>query len=113
MLFACITREDTVHLPPQRVDELKERERQYYLGLKADGKLRTYYLQSGRNGNILIFEVASAEELHRLVMLGPLALYQRTEVYPLLPLPNLGNLTHEMALNPNTRVGGTSCSSQS
>lgn len=32
-------------------------------------------------------------------MLGPLALYQKTQVFPLLALPSLGNLTQVMADN--------------
>ena len=98
MLIACITREDTRHLSPRQVDELRERERQYYRSLQASPELnRSYFAQSGQGGNVLIFEVASPEELHHLVMLGPMALYQKTDVYPLLPLPELGDLILTLA----------------
>ncbi len=99
MLIACITREDTRHLPPRQVEDLREREQRYYLGLKAEGRLHSYFVQRGRGGNVLVFDVASPEELHRLIMLGPLALYQKTQIYPLLALHGLGNLTQVMADN--------------
>jgi muconolactone delta-isomerase len=99
MLIACITREDTRHLLPQQVEELREREQQYYLGLKAEGGLHSYFVQRGGGGNVLIFDVESPEELHRFLMLGPLALYQKTQIFPLLALKSLGSLTRAMADN--------------
>nr|AXM42921.1 muconolactone delta-isomerase [Pyxidicoccus fallax] len=99
MLIACITQEDPRHLSASQVEELRERERRYYLGLRAEGKLHSYFVRRGGGGNVLIFDVASHEELHRLVLMGPLSMFQKSQVFPLMALQSLGNLTHAMAEN--------------
>ncbi|MDC7223090.1 MAG: muconolactone Delta-isomerase family protein [Spirochaetales bacterium] len=96
MLFACITEENLRTLSQEEVARMRLKEKDYYRKLVTLKKLRSYHVQAGSRGNVLLFDVDSAEEMHRLLMLGPLAMFQNTSVYPLMTLPQLGDLPEEM-----------------
>jgi muconolactone delta-isomerase len=97
MYIACITTEDTRSLDGATVGDLRRREGEHYRRLAAEGLLHVYYPLREERGNLLVFAVASFEQMHRQIMLGPMALYQRTSVYPLMSIQALGDLTGRMA----------------
>jgi muconolactone delta-isomerase len=97
MLIACLTKEEPRNLSAAELARLRAKARTYYVGLVAELKLYAYYERRESHGQILIFDVESFAEMHRLVMLGPLAMYQQTSIYPLMPVQALGSLTSEMS----------------
>jgi muconolactone delta-isomerase len=96
VLIACFTREEPRNLEAARLAELRLLERAYYRRLRDSRILRNHYLYNYGRGNLLIFEVGSVEEMHRHVMLSPMALYQQTTIYPLMAMQALRDLTARM-----------------
>jgi len=51
--------------------------------LEATGKIEAYYHLIGQQGQMVIADVSSDEELSRLIGDDPLFFYSRREIYPL------------------------------
>jgi len=55
----------------------------YFDGLEKEGKIETSYHLIGQQGNVLIVDVDSDEELTRIVSEDPLFFQSEREIYPL------------------------------
>jgi uncharacterized protein YciI len=55
----------------------------YLDGLEKDGKIEVSYHMIGQQGDLLIVEVSSEEELTRIVGDDPLFFYSQREVFPI------------------------------
>lgn len=75
-------------LDPQRVEDLKAREKERAQQLQRDGRWRHLWRVAGRYANISVFDVSSTEELHELLSELPLFPYLEIEVTPLAPHPS-------------------------
>lgn len=75
-------------LDPQRVEDLKAREKERAQQLQREGRWRHLWRIAGHYANISVFDVDSAEELHELLSELPLFPYLEIEVTPLVPHPS-------------------------
>ena len=55
----------------------------YFDGLEKEGKIETSYHLIGQQGNVLIVDVHSDEELTKIVSEDPLFFQSEKEIYPL------------------------------
>ena len=78
-------------MPPERVDELTGRERQYSQALQRDGRWPHLWRVAGRWANVSVLDVSSVEELHELLSGLPLFPYLDIRVTPLARHPNAIN----------------------
>jgi uncharacterized protein YciI len=60
----------------------------YLDGLEKDGKIEVSYHMIGQQGDLLIVEVNSEEELTRIVGDDPLFFYSERQVYPITSREN-------------------------
>lgn len=73
---------------PERVEELKRREKERAQELQRDGRWRHLWRVAGRYANVSVFDVESAEELHELLSSLPLFPFLDIEVTPLVRHPS-------------------------
>lgn len=75
-------------MPKETADALKSRERELAQSLQHSGKWRHLWRVVGRYANVSIFDVASAAELHDLLLSLPLFPYMKIEVEALCRHPS-------------------------
>lgn len=75
-------------MPKETADALKSRERELAQSLQRSGKWRHLWRVVGRYANVSIFDVASAAELHDLLLSLPLFPYMKIEVEALCRHPS-------------------------
>jgi muconolactone D-isomerase len=89
MLF-CV--EMTVNIPldsdPIKMDEIKRAEKARAIEIQESGQWPHLWRVSGKYSNISIFDVASNDELHALLMSLPLFPYMDIKVTPLSQHPS-------------------------
>lgn len=89
MLFKV---EMTVNIPldadPSAIDAIKKQEKEYSQNLQQSGKWRHIWRVAGQYANVSIFDVASTEELHSLLLALPLYPYMTMKVEALCRHPS-------------------------
>lgn len=75
-------------MPPAQAEQLKQSERELAQNLQRSGKWRHLWRLAGQYANVSIFDVASVEELHNLLISLPLFPYMQIEVTPLCRHPS-------------------------
>lgn len=75
-------------MPPAQAEQLKQSERELAQNLQRSGKWRHLWRLAGQYANFSIFDVASVEELHNLLISLPLFPYMQIEVTPLCRHPS-------------------------
>lgn len=75
-------------MPAEQASELKATEKALSQKLQEQGKWRHIWRSAGEYSNFSIFDVASHEELHEIMMSLPLYPYMDVEVTPLLRHPS-------------------------
>jgi len=89
MLFKVTMNVQLPHgMPQETADALKSSERELAHSLQRSGKWRHLWRVVGRYANISIFDVASATELHDLLLSLPLFPYMQIEVEALCRHPS-------------------------
>jgi muconolactone D-isomerase len=89
MLFkVCMTVRLPHDMDPAQADALKTRERSIAQELQRSGKWRHLWRIAGRYANVSIFDVASADELHALLLSLPLFPYMDVDVEALCRHPS-------------------------
>lgn len=76
------------HLSETEVSDLKNREKALAQQLQQSGKWRHLWRIAGQYANTSIFDVASNEELHNLLLSLPLYPFMQIEVTPLCRHPS-------------------------
>jgi muconolactone D-isomerase len=76
------------HLSETEVNDLKSREKALAQQLQQSGKWRHLWRIAGQYANTSIFDVASNEELHNLLLSLPLYPFMQIEVTPLCRHPS-------------------------
>lgn len=76
------------HLSETEVNDLKGREKALAQQLQQSGKWRHLWRIAGQYANTSIFDVASNEELHNLLLSLPLYPFMQIEVTPLCRHPS-------------------------
>jgi len=76
------------HLSETEVNDLKSREKTLAQQLQQSGKWRHLWRIAGQYANTSIFDVASNEELHNLLLSLPLYPFMQIEVTPLCRHPS-------------------------
>ena len=77
-----------IDMPPAQAEQLKQSERELAQSLQRSGKWRHLWRLAGQYANFSIFDVASVEELHNLLISLPLFPYMQIEVTPLCRHPS-------------------------
>lgn len=75
-------------MPPAQAEQLKQSERELAQNLQRSGKWRHLWRLAGQYANVSIFDVASVEELHNLLISLPLFPYMQIEVTPMCRHPS-------------------------
>ena len=75
-------------MPEAEADAIKAREREYAQGLMRDGRWLHIWRIAGRYANASVFDVASNDELHKLLSGLPLFPYMDIEVTALARHPS-------------------------
>jgi len=70
-------------VPLEKLATLMPAQFKYLDELEATGKIEAYYHLIGQQGQMVIADVSSDEELSRLIGDDPLFFYSRREIYPL------------------------------
>lgn len=77
-----------IDMPPAQAEQLKQSERELAQSLQRSGTWRHLWRLAGQYANFSIFDVASVEELHNLLISLPLFPYMQIEVTPLCRHPS-------------------------
>lgn len=77
-----------IDMPPAQAEQLKQSERELAQSLQRSGAWRHLWRLAGQYANFSIFDVASVEELHNLLISLPLFPYMQIEVTPLCRHPS-------------------------
>ncbi len=72
-----------VERPTAEMFNVVARQPDYAKRLEADGKLVARYHLVGKHGGAWIYDVASNEELERLLAMAPVYNFARYDIYPL------------------------------
>ena len=75
-------------LPAAEAEEIKAREKAYSQGLQRDGRWPHLWRVVGVYANYSVFDVASNDELHRLLSQLPLFPFMTLQVTPLAQHPS-------------------------
>ena len=75
-------------MPEAEAEELKGRERAYSQRLQQEGSWRHIWRVAGRYANVSVFDVASVDELHELLVGLPLFPYMDIKVTALAQHPS-------------------------
>jgi muconolactone D-isomerase len=75
-------------MPPERANEIKDREKTYSQSLQRDGRWRHIWRIVGEYSNFSLFDVSSNDELHELLTGLPLFPYMDIAVTPLAHHPS-------------------------
>jgi muconolactone D-isomerase len=75
-------------MPPEQAAALKTDEKALAQRLQEEGKWRHLWRIAGQYANVSVFDVASNEELHALLLSLPLFPYMQIDVMPLCRHPS-------------------------
>jgi muconolactone D-isomerase len=75
-------------MPPEQAAALKADEKALAQRLQDEGKWRHLWRIAGQYANVSVFDVASNEELHALLLSLPLFPYMQIDVMPLCRHPS-------------------------
>lgn len=70
--------------PPEKLQEINQRETARSMQLVREGKLKRIFRIVGQRANFSIWEVASPEELHQTLTSLPLHPYMDVTVWPII-----------------------------
>jgi muconolactone delta-isomerase len=96
MKFLVLWELDAAHLRPEMVQAVM-RMPEYAKKVKADKKLLERYHMVGKHGGAWIYDVATNEEMERLLAMAPVYNYAHYDVLPLAEMETPAEI-----LQPNT-----------
>jgi muconolactone D-isomerase len=83
-------------IPAERLEELRAREFEAGRAFQKQGKVLHMWRIAGRYGNVVIFDVADTDELHKILTSMPLFPFMDIEVMPLVRHPTQGGPADSM-----------------